>query len=367
MGRTRSKQQAFLLALLVLRMLFVNMSKFSTVMDSSKSKDMSNIDHSLVVERALGETTSAHTASILSKAQNNTKLSIVISHCNSPVGWIASYMENVKFEIEDITIVSKCGEEEVVGVDVLEKSFGKNITIQRLPNIGRCDHTYAHWIQENYNRVQNEILASAARNNNEEDSNNDLIFFVKDHNHMFKKGYRPFDVVFATALDAGFACVQKNGKKDALTLHDKQRVGEFVITEYNHFARDENSVFKNSKYNNLKEWSDDVGLVFPDSDYIHVCYGGSFVTQKRGLLSQSEMVWGKLTVNLSRGNNIKEGHFAERSWASIAAPPSPDLPLDVLSNIVQPFVTNAKRRPNYHGSLGRLSIPLNSPFWNVTS
>jgi hypothetical protein len=106
------------------------MSKFSTeieieiVTDSSKSKDMSNIDHSLVVERVLGETTSAHTASIFSKAQI-TKLSIVISHCNSPVGWIASCMENVKFEIEDITIVSKCGEGEVVGVDVLEKSFGK--------------------------------------------------------------------------------------------------------------------------------------------------------------------------------------------------------------------------------------------------
>ena len=145
MGRTRSKQQAFLLALLVLRMLFVNMSKFSTVMDSSKSKDMSNIDHSLVVERALGETTSARTASILSKAQNNTKLSIVISHCNSPVGWIARYMENVKFEIADITIVSKCGEQ-VVGVDLLEQSFGTNIIIQHLPNVGRCDHTYAHWI-----------------------------------------------------------------------------------------------------------------------------------------------------------------------------------------------------------------------------
>jgi hypothetical protein len=123
-------------------------------------------------------------------------------------------------------------------------------------------------------------LASAARNENEKDSNNDLIFFVKDHNHMFKS-YRPFDVVFATALDAGFACVQKNGRKSALTtLHVKKRVGEFVITEYNHFDRDENSVFKNSKYNNLKEWSDDVGLVFPDSDYIHVCYGGSFVTKK---------------------------------------------------------------------------------------
>jgi hypothetical protein len=348
------------------------MSKFSTeieieiVTDSSKSKDMSNIDHSLVVERALGETTSAHTASILSKTQN-TKLSIVISYCNSPVGWIASYMENVKFEIEDITIFSKCGEEEVVGVDVLEQSFGKNITIQRLPNVGREGHTYAHWIQENYDRVQKEILASAARNNNEEDSNNDLIFFVKDHNHAYKV-YRPFDVVFATALDAGVACVQTIGmhKQYPLTLHDKQRVGEFVKTHYNHFDRDENSVFK-SKYNNLKEWSDDVGLVFPDSDYIHVCYGGNFVTKKRGLLSQSEMVWVKLTINLYRGNNIEEGHFAERSWASITAPPPLDLPLDVLSGIVQPFVTDAKRRPNYHGNLGRLSIPWNSPFWNVTS
>ena len=115
------------------------------VMDSSTSKDTSktsNIDHALVIERARGETTRAHTTSILSKAQN-AKVSIVICHCNSPVGWIARYMENVKFEIADITIVSKCGEQ-VVGVDLLEQSFGTNIIIQHLPNVGRCDHTYAH-------------------------------------------------------------------------------------------------------------------------------------------------------------------------------------------------------------------------------
>ena len=392
MRRTCLTQQAFLRVLVLLPLLLITCnfslfqgitSKYSTeiememerlnpmitittVTDSSKSKDMPTIDHSLVVERALGETTSAHTASILSKTQN-TKLSIVISHCNSPVGWIASYMENVKFEIEDITIVSKCGEEEVVGVDILEKSFGKNITIQRLPNIGRCDHTYAHWIQENYDRVQKELLASAAGNENEEDSNNDLIFFVKDNNHAIR-AYRPFDVVFATALDAGFACVQrppKMHKQTALPLHAKQRFGEFVIKEYNHFDRDENSAFK-SKYNNLKEWSDDVGLIFPDSDYINVCYGGSFVTQKKGLLSQSELVWAKLSISLSRGNNIAEGHYAERSWASIASPPPPDLPLNaVLGDILQPFVIG----PRKHDDVifcGRLSIPWDSPFFNVT-
>ena len=77
------------------------------------------------------------------------------------------------------------------------------------------------------------------------------------------------------------------------------------------------------------------------------------------------MVWAKLTINLSRGNNIAEGDFAERSWASIAAPPPLDLPLDVLSGIVQPFVIGPRRQDLCCFS-GRLSIPWNSPFWNGT-
>ena len=308
--------------------------------DNSTSTSTSNgasndIDHSLVFERAFGETQGSRADHIISRGQN-IKVSIVISHCAKPISWIPSYMKDVKFEVSDVVVYSKCGND-VEGVDVLEASFGKSVIIKRLPNVGRCDHTYSNWIHENYSRVQKEILESSEKKGSS--TNNDLIFFVKDNEYK-KRNYRPFRVLVATALDSGFACVLVDRRKQkgpvGSELHDKKTLETFVITEYKHFDRDENSSF-NSNHRNLGGWRHNIGLKFPDSEYVRVCYGGSFLTRKEGLLSQPEDAWVNLTASLSRADNLAEGHYAERSWASIVAPPPRDLPLDVLSDKLRPF------------------------------
>ena len=327
------------------------------VMEDYKAFDVSSIDHSLVVARALGKTTQDREASILSKKQK-TRISIVISHCDSPVDWIASFMGEGNFLVSDITIFSKCGTE-VDGVSALESSFGVDAIIKRLPNVGRCDHTYAHWIRDNYSRTREELRTSG-----EEDFPQDLVLFIKDNNYH-KDTYIPFPHIFTTASDAGFGCIQKigvpsRGKHLPLELHSKIFIEQFNISQYSRLHRDKNLVFK-SNFQNLGEWSKTLGLVFPDSEYINVCYGGNFLIQKRGILSQSEDTWTNMTISLSRGDNIQEGHFAERAWASIVAPPPPDLPLDVLSEIVRPFVTNLANKKN--PDQGRLFISKDSSFW----
>ena len=335
-----------------------NVTDYTDKSTSTSSNDASNdIDHHLVLERAFGETLGSRADHIISRAQN-IKVSIVISHCEKTISWIPSYMKDVKFEVSGIMVFSKCGND-VEGVDVLEASLGKSVIIKRLPNVGRCDHTYSNWIHENYSRVQKEVLESSEEKSS---SNNDLIFFVKDHTYN-KRNYRPFRVMVATALDAGFACVLVDRRKKkgpvATELHDKKTLETFVLNEYKHFDRDENSLF-NSSYSNLGEWRHNIGLKFPDSEYIRVCYGGSFLTRKEGLLSQSEDAWVSLTASLSRGDNIEEGHYAERSWASIVAPPPRDLPLNVLSDKLRPFVRMRRR-----GLIGRMIVPKHSPLWTL--
>ena len=91
----------------------------------------------------------------------------------------------------------------MAGVSALETSFGVKVIIKDLPNVGRCDHTYSHWIRENYSRTQEESRTSPPTG--KDDSPEDLVFFVKDNNYRAK---RPFPHVFATASDAGFGCVQ---------------------------------------------------------------------------------------------------------------------------------------------------------------
>ena len=69
-----------------------------------------------------------------------------------------------------------------------------------------------------------------------------------------------------------------------------------------------------------------------------------------------------MTISLSRGDNIQEGHFAERSWASIVVPPPLDLPLNVLSDLVNPFVNKVSVTQEY----GRLHVHPASQLWNVS-
>ena len=325
----------------------------------SSDKDNSSIDHSLVIARAIGKTTEARKASILSK-ERKIKISIVISHCGSPVDWIPSFMGEGNYQVSEVTVISKCGKE-VDGVNSLETSFGANINIKRLPNVGRCDHSYAHWIVNNFARVEKEI-----RTLSKDDVREDLIFFIKDNKYRIDT-YTPFPDVLATAIDAGFGCVQKIATTHShlpLELHYKPFIENFSIPGYARVARDDNFIFK-SNFNNLGEWSDAIGLIFPDSEYINVCYGGNFLVQKGGILSQSLDAWTNMELSLSRGDNIQEGHFAERAWASIVAPPPSDFPWDVLSREVKPFVT--KLANNKIADHGRLYISKYSPFWVVSA
>ena len=66
-------------------------------------------------------------------------MSIVINDCDKPVSWIPSYNKDVKFEVSDMVVFSKCGND-LEGDDVLEASFAKRAIIKRLPNVGREVH-----------------------------------------------------------------------------------------------------------------------------------------------------------------------------------------------------------------------------------
>jgi hypothetical protein len=45
---------------------------------------------------------------------------------------------------------------------------------------------------------------------------------------------------------------------------------------------------------------------------IQVCYGGIFAASTSSIFKQDMDVWRALEKALERGNNIQEGHYAER-------------------------------------------------------
>ena len=107
-----------------------------------------------------GNITALWTGNVVHGAESELgKFHIVVSHCDKDLYWLKEYVAGK--EVESTTIFSKCGNE-VVGAP-------SDAIIKVLPNVGRCDHTYAYWM----NRMQ-EVTP---------ENKFDTILFIKDNDH----------------------------------------------------------------------------------------------------------------------------------------------------------------------------------------
>jgi len=96
--------------------------------------------------------------------------------------------------------------------------------------------------------------------------------------------------------------------------------------------------FKKTSYESLHEYSEDrvkFESVFDDwgdfyeslgarplnQDITQVCFGGVFSANLDNIRNVGPDVWKKVEHLLSRGNNIQEGHYMERAWATLLASP----------------------------------------------
>lgn len=72
------------------------------------------------------------------------------------------------------------------------------------------------------------------------------------------------------------------------------------------------------------------------------------MTRKMELLTQSESSWSDITYSLSRANNLQEGHYAERLWASMITP------REVISSVSTQIRSMYKYRENKNAYRGML-------------
>ncbi len=304
------------------------------------------------------------TAGII-EAVNNLNISIVISHCEENLDWIAGYIggdDEYSIHITDVTIYSKCGKD-IEGIQILTELTTK-VTVVKLPNVGRCDHTYAYWIQEHYKSIVDTNM-----NGNEDD----MVIFLKD-NARNQKNFLPINLLFSHVRETGFGCVSKpqcllvpprfnicrEGSFVPIMQHRRDSLWNFSLPYYNRIARDNSTLFLSEQYPVLKYWKEDMGFVTPQSETLPVCYEGSFATQKKQFLNQKLKTWRKMERSLSRGNNIIESHYAERMWASILSDVDDESARavdDVLSpHIVKMFHSKTRLAERITGMVGMIYI-----------
>jgi len=258
------------------------------------------------------------------EAALETTTHVVISHCDKPLDWLEGYLQGFT-NLVSVHVLSKCGNE-VEGAP-------ENAVIQVLPNVGRCDHAYAYYITS--------ILPTLVTSTYDDNS---VVVFLKDTltikiHQSFGKGrsiltdmyksetsyfYRNDlkSLVRVASSSNGFSCGLSNDVVS--TYHDLDTLLNFNLNHYEN-GEDEYKTKRDgitflSEYKNLGEFYSALNIK-TSQDLVQVCYGGIFSASSKNILKQDMIVWKKLESLLMRGDNIQEGHYAERSWGLLLASP----------------------------------------------
>ena len=250
------------------------------------------------------------------------EIHVVVSHCKSDLDWISTFTKG--FNIATIHIISKCGAPVNGAPDMA--------TIEVLPNIGRCDHSYAYYITTVLDQKMTEV-----------ETDESIVFFLKDDisvgNLHQSGGWNDFETMLQLASsENGFACGISPDYTDfgpnrffLSAYHEVDTLFEFSMEDYSRnikgYATD--GVEFQSEHNNLGSWFHSLGAgMLPE--VVQVCYGGVFAVSTSNINNRDMSVWKAVENSLSRGNNIQEGHFAERSWANLMSTPLQPYQIEAL-------------------------------------
>lgn len=151
------------------------------------------------------------------KQLKKKKIHVVESHCKADLTWLANYTKDL--DIASFHVISKCSD----SVNGLPPT---NSTIEILPNIGRCDHSFAHYITS--------VLPQKLKG----DTSDAIVAFLKDNLDRYPSGFSRSNftsMVRIASSSNGFACGLVPDSISA--FHDKKALFGFQIEEYQNNSR----------------------------------------------------------------------------------------------------------------------------------
>jgi hypothetical protein len=249
-------------------------------------------------------------AEAVRRVGDKLKIHLVISHCDHSVDWIFEDYLKTQWEegrVEAITILSKCGKP----VEGAPKHNNLKI-VTNLPNVGRCDHSYAHWMAD---------FGEQPPKKNDEEL---VVVFAKDTNYQ-KSVWRNFDDMMPVTYLNGFSCgqISKSGKWGCSGKSVFCKARELKLFHLKGYQRgggnapeDLDPDFENPKYKTLGDFMQHYNILI-QQPFTPTCYGGLFTTTAAQIRKQPTELWRTIETSLSRRDNLEEGHFVERLWAGL--------------------------------------------------
>lgn len=323
-----------------------------------------------------------HGPRICSMLWGNGAAEVVVAHCSagrasagSSLDWIPAAVVSINasssLHVARVVIYSKCG----APYDTAElpdslKRAAQVVEVRTLPNVGRNDHTYAHHIANEYHCLPPVSFLMKGR--------------TAAGASPMKSESASMAEMSAAVMRSSFACAFKTDKKVGLSSFSlAQALQSYKISTYHtmHTARKRRynhgtdlgrtctpwaeqpeeewrgvragscAAFYNttarlphvpgadgnlskcrvcfkSAFRPLGAWVN-MSTVFtpPQARALwatpvwRICFGGSFATHRRGVWTWPRSMWQRLSDALARADSIEEGHYVERLWGALLAPP----------------------------------------------
>lgn len=259
-----------------------------------------------------------------SEAPLDDTVELVVAHCSRSMPWLGKLSEAIAktgLRLARIHVVSKCAWASisnnafvVQGVQDFGRRHGVDVNIINVANVGRCDHSWAFFIADRYHTLPGRLL-------------------------MLKDSWTSRTSFAATSADSllesmktsGFACAyhrMDHGSRVSPVWHSIDGLKTFAIKRYSQ-KWDQSGNGSTHRRNfearqrPLGTWWSSLQLPhdLDSARYRPVCYGGGFATTRAAIQRVPQSAWARIVLSLSRGDNIEESHYMERSWAALLTLP----------------------------------------------
>ena len=211
----------------------------------------------------------------------------IVTRYNEKIDWIEYIIDTV-----DQVIVYNKGNN-----DDLFKTFvpPAKVVVLKMENIGRIDHSLAHYIVENWENLPDTIINLPGS----------ILMCLK-------KG------AYLNAMRKRFDIVKEryNGFYSPRFYKVNPNTFNYSIQEYQAegYCNKNDNPFIKSEYPDFIAWKN---ALIDDRPIRYTAMRGMFVVSKENVLHIKKGIYENLLKSLSVGDNIENGHFAERIWGHL--------------------------------------------------
>ena len=211
---------------------------------------------------------------------------LIITRYNEYVDWIDYIIDSV----DQVIIYNKGPNNNIFKAYIP----GPKVVVQKLPNIGRIDHTLVHYILENWENLPETLISLPAS-----------ILMCPKKGHYLNSIRKRIDIVKERYNGFYSPRFHKVNQDFTYNIDNYQAEGS---------CNKNNNPFIKSEYPDFQVWKQSIIDTIPMK---YVAMRGMFMVCKENIKYIPKGIYENLLTSLSVGDNIENGHFAERIWAHL--------------------------------------------------